>query len=375
MTANPWSKFFWNDWDTDPNLRLCSMAAQGLWMRLLCMAARGGGKVLLNGRQPTPEHLARLYGETPENIVAWLDELEWNGVFSRDRHGTIYSRRMLRDAKKSKTARDNGKLGGNPTLCKNKENSASDNPRVNPRVNPLSGNTNSHKPEAISHKPAAARNQKPEARSSSQEPVSASPDPSPPSARSTARVPSTSAPPAARNAAADPIEVGNRVLDIVGADPARWTGDFASVRAWLSWGADPDLDIYPAVRQVLCRQRQRLGNAAWRPNRLSYFDAAVEEARLNRIKPPPAVDGGSQVPPAPPVEDDERWRRRMEYHLTELPEILDKRGPLPWDRENWGPSPGEPGCRVPPHILDRYRARLDAAAVGAREQKPKLRVV
>ena len=37
MSGLPWGKFFWKDWLTDPRLSICSLAAQGLWMRLLCI--------------------------------------------------------------------------------------------------------------------------------------------------------------------------------------------------------------------------------------------------------------------------------------------------------------------------------------------------
>ena len=52
MGVNPWSKFFWNDWENDPALKLCSLAAQGLWMRMLCICAKGEtrGWLLVSGR-------------------------------------------------------------------------------------------------------------------------------------------------------------------------------------------------------------------------------------------------------------------------------------------------------------------------------------
>ncbi|MEJ0094534.1 MAG: hypothetical protein WDN46_14195 [Methylocella sp.] len=78
-----------------------------------------------------------------------LLELERNGVFSRDRKGVIYSRRIVRDEKKSSLARKNGKNGGNPSLSKQKEIPASDKGEVKDRLN-------THKPEAISHIPEAA---------------------------------------------------------------------------------------------------------------------------------------------------------------------------------------------------------------------------
>ncbi len=39
MKKRPWGKFYWNDWQGDPCLRVCGLAAQGLWMRMLCLAA------------------------------------------------------------------------------------------------------------------------------------------------------------------------------------------------------------------------------------------------------------------------------------------------------------------------------------------------
>lgn len=174
-------------------------------------------------------------------------------------------------------------------------------------------------------------------------------------AREASAPPPTSSPPTARDAAADPMKVGNQVLEIVGADPARWTGDFASVRAWLSWGADPEIDIYPAVRHVLCRQRKRLGDPTWRPNRLSYFDAAVEEARQNRLKPPPATDGGGKAPSSePPAEDEDRWRKRLNFHYWLWRDSPYRETP-PWD-EAWGPPPDDPGCRAPRHLIEEVRA-------------------
>ena len=64
-----------------------------------------------------------------------LAELELNGVFSRDRRGRIYSRRMVRDAKRSEEGRKHGRLGGNPSLRGRKGDPATLNLRDNPAVN------------------------------------------------------------------------------------------------------------------------------------------------------------------------------------------------------------------------------------------------
>lgn len=132
----PFGKFFWSDYASDPALKICSFAAQGLWMRLLCIAAEHDpvGYVAVNGRGLETSGIARAAGGSLDEVSALLDELESNGVFSRDRRGWIYSRRMIRDAKKARKARENGKKGGNPSLGKQTENPASDNPEVKPHI-------------------------------------------------------------------------------------------------------------------------------------------------------------------------------------------------------------------------------------------------
>lgn len=147
MSARPWSKFFWNDWQGDPCLRVCSLAAQGLWMQMLCLAAEADptGYVTIAGRAATSTDLARLTGESEQAVQSLLAELELNGVFSRNAKGMIYSRRMVREMKKSAIARKNGRNGGNPTLCKTTENRPSVKPGLNHEDKP-------HKPEARSQK-------------------------------------------------------------------------------------------------------------------------------------------------------------------------------------------------------------------------------
>lgn len=147
MSGTIWTKFYWSDWESDPALRLCSYAAQGLWMRMLCIAAAHDpiGYVAVAGRGLNETALARVTGGTESEVRDLLGELDRNGVFSRDRTGRIYSRRMVADAKRAAIARKNGKNGGNPILRKDGGNPASDNPPDNPRLKP-------QKPEARSQR-------------------------------------------------------------------------------------------------------------------------------------------------------------------------------------------------------------------------------
>lgn len=109
MAKQPWSKFFWDDWDSDPGLRLCSLAAQGLWMRMLCICARHEpkGYLAIQDQALTVDHIARLAGVSETDAASMIAELDRFGVFSRDRKGRIYSRRMVRDVKKSNEGRKN----------------------------------------------------------------------------------------------------------------------------------------------------------------------------------------------------------------------------------------------------------------------------
>lgn len=134
--ADPWVKFYTSDWRSDPALKMCSMAARGLWIEMICLMheATPYGHLLVNGHSIADAQLASLVGTTPEQITALLGELDAAGVFSRTRSGVIYSRKLTRMAKKAAAARNNGRKGGNPNLRNEKDNSQSDNPADNHRL-------------------------------------------------------------------------------------------------------------------------------------------------------------------------------------------------------------------------------------------------
>ena len=135
-SATPWMKFYPQDWRADEKLRLCSLAARGLWIEMLAIMHRSEryGQLLISGRVPTDAQLAVQVGASPEQVSSLMAELDGAGVFSRAASGAIYSRRMTRDYKKAEIARKNGKNGGNPKLCKQKENTASDKGKVKPNL-------------------------------------------------------------------------------------------------------------------------------------------------------------------------------------------------------------------------------------------------
>lgn len=119
-------------------MRSCTIAARGLWVEMLCIMheAVPYGSLLINGSRIDKKRLATLAGIRENECTVLLLELEGFGVFSRDDDGTIYSRRMRRDAAKAIKDKENGKGGGNPRLKGG----------VNPTVN---REVKAQKPEAI----------------------------------------------------------------------------------------------------------------------------------------------------------------------------------------------------------------------------------
>ncbi len=116
--SHPWMKFYPSDWRADPSLRMCSIAARGLWMDMLCIMheAAPRGFMLINGSQVTERQMASLCGVSLRECSLLIIELETAGVFSRGDNGEIFSRRMVRDEEKAERDKANGKAGGNPTL-------------------------------------------------------------------------------------------------------------------------------------------------------------------------------------------------------------------------------------------------------------------
>lgn len=134
--GTPWFKFFPTDWRSDPALRMCSMAARGLWMEMICVMheAVPRGTLIVNGSPVNERQVSVLAGISFKETVALLSELEATGVFSRDDNGTIFSRRMRRDEEKAARDKANGKAGGNPHL-------KGVNPPLNGHANPpVNGN-------------------------------------------------------------------------------------------------------------------------------------------------------------------------------------------------------------------------------------------
>lgn len=118
---NPYDTFFWIDWENDENLKQCSDAAQGIWMRLLCIMARSPERgVLMLGRWPAGRHeivkpLAAYLGREEGYLDAVIDELVNSETASLDDRGRIINRRMVRKYAISQARSEAGKRGAETT--------------------------------------------------------------------------------------------------------------------------------------------------------------------------------------------------------------------------------------------------------------------
>ena len=71
--------------------------------------------------------------------------------------------------------------------------------------------------------------------------------------------------------------VGDTVLEIMGVKgDARWLGNYSMVRAWLTSGFYPELDIYPTVRRLMAAKMDGP------PKSLKYFTDAIARAHHDR---------------------------------------------------------------------------------------------
>lgn len=113
MAKRPSFQFYPNDWRTDQQLRLCSMAARGLWADVLCLMHEGEpyGHLTDLGKAMTTDALAKLVGESAPAVKRWLSELQAREIFSVTAEGVIFSRRMVRDEALREARASGGQAG------------------------------------------------------------------------------------------------------------------------------------------------------------------------------------------------------------------------------------------------------------------------
>lgn len=108
----PAFQFYPADWQSDSGLKLCSLAARGLWIEMICVmhASEPYGHLCAAGRPLDARDLAKLVGESERDVKRWLDELIRNNVCSVV-EGAFVSRRMVRD-ENLRERRASGGVGG-----------------------------------------------------------------------------------------------------------------------------------------------------------------------------------------------------------------------------------------------------------------------
>lgn len=116
----PWFKFYPADWRAEPALRMVTLEARGLWIECMCLMheAEPYGHLIVRGVALDATSLAAIVGGTETQVRSGLHQLESAGVLSVARDGTVFCRRMVRDAKFREQAQKHGKRGGNPALKK-----------------------------------------------------------------------------------------------------------------------------------------------------------------------------------------------------------------------------------------------------------------
>lgn len=290
---NPMSEFWWKDWEADPSLRRCSYAAQGFWMRLLCIMAAGEKRgYLMDGKAVlTARDLAMMLpgGLTEDVVESYLAELRSAGVFSVTASGVIYNRRMVRSTRASKINAENGRKGGLASAAKQKvfqrRSTKTPSQARSPYGAPLT-TTLTTTPTSTAQRPPEGGMSEGEAKSER-------------------------ALFAGRIAAA----VGVKALGDL--DPSLCGPLVAEVESWIAQGCDWIADIVPALAV-------RPGGQM--PRNPAYWRAAALANRDRRASGPAPAKAQPQS-----LHAMDRRKRADAWARGHWPDA-------------WGPKPGEPGC-------------------------------
>jgi hypothetical protein len=115
VKRKPWMKWYPADWRGEQLLRLVSREARSVWVDLLGLMHESTliGTLFVNGKIPSVETLAKMFGDDPQKLAGWISELVENGVCSVDEDGALYSRKMRNAAEISEKGREHvQKRGG-----------------------------------------------------------------------------------------------------------------------------------------------------------------------------------------------------------------------------------------------------------------------
>lgn len=123
-----------------------------------------------------------------------------------------------------------------------------------------------------------------------------------------------------------------KLIDAVGESNIQGHGtqDLSAVLGLIEAGVDLETDILPTIRAKALRLKHPAGS--W-----GYFTNSIREAYSRRIEA-----GKGLIAPKPFDDSDERWIKRLKL----------SRERRQWSFAEYGPAPGQPGCRVPRHLLE-----------------------
>ena len=96
MNKRPSLQFYPADWRKDPQLQMCSMATQGIWINLLCIMWEAETEGEIAGKEA---ELIRLIGCTPNDFAEFAEEIKrhnFGDVTICNGDVTIINRRMKR---------------------------------------------------------------------------------------------------------------------------------------------------------------------------------------------------------------------------------------------------------------------------------------
>ena len=118
----PYIRFYVRDWQSDSELRMCSLEARGFWFECLCLmhnAARRGFLESPNGQKYSDDDLARLMATFKGDVYRCKQELLKHSVPSvEEKTGVWYCRRMVKEKEKADKCAAAGKRGGGSPLIK-----------------------------------------------------------------------------------------------------------------------------------------------------------------------------------------------------------------------------------------------------------------
>ncbi len=126
----PWLKLHTQDVLADPHLSMCSLAANGLLLHLICYAHHGEpyGYLTNGGLTLTLDNLSTALAWRKRDIRKAWNELVEHGRLKQSVAGVWFIPRMVKDNEYSKKQSEYGRKGGNPTL------KGSLNPTLNPSL-------------------------------------------------------------------------------------------------------------------------------------------------------------------------------------------------------------------------------------------------